>query len=242
MRSLSRVRRLVGDDGLRRLQGARVVIFGVGGVGGFAAEALARAGIGRLSLVDFDVVCPTNINRQLPALYSTVGRAKVAVLAERFHDINPTMLVEPHAARYTLTEGPSLLEGEVDYVIDAIDSVAEKCHLIATCKALGLPLVSSMGAGGRLDPTRVRVTDLTQTHDDRLGAVLRRRLRRDHGFPGNRRWHIPAVFSDERAQLPDPVVLAEEGGEAVRGTFATVTGAFGLAAASVVLRGLLNAT
>src|SRR5690606_8737516 len=145
---------------------------GVGGVGSFTAEALARSGVGTIRLVDFDRVCVTNTNRQLHAMQGTIGRRKVEVMAERLALIHPTGVVEQLPKFYNQESSEEILSGEIDYVVDAIDNMSAKAHLLAACLAKGLPVVSSMGAAARLDPTAVRTADLSETYRDPFAAAL----------------------------------------------------------------------
>lgn len=173
----SRTEQLIGPEGLGRLAAARVAVFGLGGVGSWCAEALARAGVGGLVLVDFDAVCLTNLNRQVVALTSTIGRPKAEVMAERIADIAPDCAVTPVTRFYDESER-GVLDGPLDYVVDAIDSLFQKVDLLATCCERGLPVISSMGTGNRLDPTRLVVTDLFETEGDPLARKVRKALRK----------------------------------------------------------------
>lgn len=260
-RRFDRAARLFSEPGLHRLMGARVLVVGVGGVGSFAAEALARSAVGTIGLVDFDRVCVTNTNRQLHAMQGTIGKRKVEVMAERLHLIHPTGQVECHPRFYDATSSAELLDGPVDYVIDAIDNLTAKAHLIDACLKRGIPIVSSMGAAARMDPTRIRVADLSETRGDRFAGALRKLLRSVHGleFDVDRPLGVPAVFSEEPATPPSAPSYDEgvgfrcvcPGGKnglhdcdrraRIDGTASFVTGAFGLAAASVVVRGLIEA-
>jgi tRNA A37 threonylcarbamoyladenosine dehydratase len=240
--------------------GAHVVVFGMGGVGSFSAEALSRSALGKLTLVDFDEVCVTNVNRQLHALKGNVGRRKVDVMAERLRLIHPAGEVTPVARFYNEESSDELLSGQIDYVVDAIDNLTAKAHLIARCLARGLPLVSSMGAAARLDPTRVRTADLCETHRDPLARNVRKLLRERHGIEvhAKRPLGVTAVFSDEPPI--DPSAVGYDQGQGFRcvcpngdnglhscekrsrieGSAAFVTGTFGLACASVVVRALIG--
>jgi tRNA A37 threonylcarbamoyladenosine dehydratase len=212
-RRFDRTARLFGDDGVARLRGATVTVFGVGGVGSFAAEGLARAGVGRLILVDFDRICVTNVNRQLHAMKGTLGKSKVAVMAERLRAINPDATIEPRAEFYGPASAQRLLTPEPDVVIDAIDNLAAKMHLIATCVRERIRIISSMGAAARLDPTRVRVDDLARTRRDPFARELRKLLRKKHGLDCSdetRPIGVTAVFSDE--DPVEPVALAYDAG------------------------------
>ncbi|HHW15682.1 MAG TPA: tRNA threonylcarbamoyladenosine dehydratase, partial [Firmicutes bacterium] len=163
---LVRTELLLGSGALARLARSKVAVCGLGGVGSYAVEALARSGVGRFLLLDFDEISPSNLNRQLHALLPTLGRPKVEVMAERIRLINPEAEVEARRVRYSAANGEELLAPDLDYIVDAIDDVPAKVDLILRARAKGLRLVSSMGAGNRLDPTRFRVADLSATHTD----------------------------------------------------------------------------
>jgi tRNA threonylcarbamoyladenosine dehydratase len=259
-RRFDRAARLFTEPGLARLMQARVVVFGMGGVGSFAAEALARSGVGKLALVDFDEVCITNVNRQLHALKGTVGRQKVDVMAERLRLVHPASEIAAIPRFYGAETSRELLEGPIDFAVDAIDNLTAKAHLIATCIARGIPLVSSMGAAARLDPTRVRTADLAETHTDPLARHVRKLLRQHHGLEvrDGQSVGVTAVFSDEPPI--DPTAVGYDRGEGFRcvcpngdnglhtcdkrsrieGSASFVTGTFGLACASVVVRRLIG--
>jgi tRNA A37 threonylcarbamoyladenosine dehydratase len=244
---------------MERLARARVMVVGCGGVGSFAAEALARTAVGHLVLVDFDLVCVTNTNRQLHALRGNIGKPKVEVMAERLRLVHPTGTIEPRAEFYAADNADALLDPAPDYVIDAIDNLTAKAHLIATCRRRGIPLVSAMGAAARMDPTRVRVDDLARTHHDPFAHHLREILRQKHGWQSkaSRPTGIPAVFSDERPVVPtalgydadtdgfhcvcpqsDNGLHTCEKRARIDGSASWVTGTFGLVAASVAVREL----
>jgi tRNA A37 threonylcarbamoyladenosine dehydratase len=210
-RRFDRTARLMGDAGLARLRAATVTVFGVGGVGSFAAEGLARAGVGRIILVDFDRICVTNVNRQLHALRGTLGKPKVAVMAERLRAINPDAVVEARAEFYGPASAARLLCPEPDVIVDAIDNIAAKLHLIATCVRERLRLVSSMGAAARRDPTRVRVADLAETRRDPFARELRKLLRKKHGIDCTRRLGVTAVYSEEDPIAPVALAYDEDG-------------------------------
>jgi tRNA A37 threonylcarbamoyladenosine dehydratase len=205
-RRFDRTARLFGDAGIDRLARSTVTVFGVGGVGSHAAEALVRSGVGRIVLVDYDRVCVTNVNRQLHALKGTLGKPKVEVMAERLRLVNPDATIETRAEFYAAETSARLLVPEPDVVIDAIDNVAAKMHLIATCARDRIRIVSAMGAAARLDPTAVRVADLSETRVDPFARDLRRNLRRKHGLDCSQRTGVWAVYSEE-SPLP-PVALA----------------------------------
>ena len=174
----SRMELLTGQDGLKRLEEASVAVFGVGGVGSYAAEALARAGVGRLTLIDFDDICLTNINRQIHALDETVGRPKVQVMAERCRAINPNIQVEAIKDFFCADNADELLGRGYSFVLDCIDHITAKLHLIESCVTSKIPIIASMGAANKLDPTKIVVADLARTERCRLARIIRRELRR----------------------------------------------------------------
>ena len=226
---MERTRLLVGDHGVERLRRARVLVLGLGGVGAFAAEFLVRAGVGALKLVDGDVVSDSNRNRQLIALVSTLGEAKAEVLRRRLLDIAPDVQIEAVNRFIEPEDIPELLFGDFDFVVDAIDSVRTKAALIAYCCERALPLVSSMGAGGRVDMERIKLARLSKTHDCGLARAVRRRLR-EIGSPAD----PPAVFSPELAR----------GGLCVSdsrpGTISYLPAAFGARCAQAAIEHLLE--
>lgn len=247
------VERLLGPEGLARLSRAHVAVVGLGGVGSWVVEALARSGIGRLTLIDLDEVCLSNVNRQLPALDGNIGRFKAEVLAERVAAIHPGCSVDPRVEFFTATNADRLLDSDLDAVVDAIDAVSNKARLIAGAVRRRLPIVTCGAAGGRLDPTQIRVADLNRVTHDRLLAEIRRLLRRHHGLaPTGRRAGIPCVYSPETPVEPagradcEPSDHPPETRAAPRrlgcewgyGSASFVTGAFGLAAASWIIRHL----
>lgn len=169
---------LIGDDGLQRLKESKVAIFGVGGVGGYVAEALARCGVGTLDLIDDDVVSLSNINRQIIALHSTVGRAKVEVMAERIKDINPAAVVNAHKCFYTPESSAEFDFEKYDYIVDAIDTVTGKIELVMRAQGAGTPIICSMGAGNKLNPTEFEVADIYKTSVCPLARVMRYELKK----------------------------------------------------------------
>ena len=227
---------IVGDAGLARLHRAHVFVAGLGGVGSFVAEALARMGVGRLTLVDHDRVAASNLNRQLPALKSTVGRRKTRVMAERIRDINPeceVVLVEAFLRPETM---PEVLADGFDYVVDAIDSLNCKVGLIATAVQMGLPVAASMGAGGKLDPGRIVVGDLMDSEICTLARHMRKRLRKRGVDRG-----VLAVWSTEPPHPPLPPEPTGCGRDrAVNGTVSYMPGLFGLTLGGAVIQRLLG--
>lgn len=247
------IARLYGEAGLRALGQAHVCVVGVGGVGSWTVEALARSGVGGVTLVDLDEVCVTNVNRQLPALDGGFGKFKVEELAKRVAAINPDCRVRARAEFFNDKTSGAILADGFDYVVDAIDNVSNKARLIADCRERGIPVITSGAAGGRRDGTRAAVADLSKSTNDPLLSKVRVQLRRDHGFPREgKRMGVPCVFSPEPPVYPktDGTVCASrrEAGESSsslklnceRGFGATtfVTGAFGFAAAGEVVRHL----
>ncbi|RUQ29417.1 MAG: tRNA threonylcarbamoyladenosine dehydratase [Candidatus Competibacteraceae bacterium] len=231
---------LIGVEGLARLRAARVLVAGLGGVGGHAAEALGRAGVGRLTLLDHDVVSPSNLNRQLVALHSTLGRPKVEVMAERLRDIDPAIeltliseFLQPAAADRLIAAT------RYDYVADCIDSIVCKAALVAACHRQGVPVISALGAGNCLDVSRVRVAQLNQTQVCPLARELRRRLR-ELNAPLN----YPVIYSDEprRPPLPHQPVSGDQPGRsrAVNGTIAYLPALVGVMLAGVIIQRLLS--
>ena len=203
MERFARFAALVGADKLERLQRCHVVVFGVGGVGSHLAEALARAGVGHVTLVDFDTVAIHNINRQLHALSSTVGRAKVEVMAERLRDIAPRLTVNVHRTRVDDGNVAAFLAADVDYVADAIDDVPAKLAIIQYCKAQGLPFLCAMGTGNKLDPTKLEIGDLSRTEVCPLCRSVRQKLRKCGITEG-----VPVVWSRE---TPQDTSVTEDG-------------------------------
>lgn len=196
----SRLELLVGPQGVSNLSKASVAVFGIGGVGSFAVEALVRGGIGRLTLVDFDDICLTNVNRQLHALDGTIGRPKVQVMAERCHAINPGAQVEAVKAFYCADNSSELLHRGYDYVLDCIDHITAKLHLLESCHKHGIPVISSMGAANKLDPTQIKVADLSHTRICRLARIIRKELRR-RGVHGG----LKVVYSTEEFRPLEPM-------------------------------------
>lgn len=241
--------RLYGTEALAHLRAMHVCVIGLGGVGSWAVEALARSGVGRLTLIDWDTVCASNINRQLPALSDTVGRKKVALLAERAAAIHPGGQVDAVDDFLTLETLPDYLSVKrgYDYVIDAIDSIKFKAAMIYHCRRNKIPIITVGGAGGMTDPTQVQVRDLSRTDNDPLAAKVRTKLRRDHNFPRNpkRYFGVECVFSAEQKRYPraDGSVGLEKPGihglsldcSLGYGAASFVTATFGFVAASRVI-------
>ncbi len=234
-----------------------MTVFGAGGVGSFAAEALVRSGVGRLILVDYDRVCVTNVNRQLHAMKGTLGKPKAQVMAERLRLINPDATIEARTEFYCAETSAQLLVPEPDVVVDAIDNVAAKMHLIVTCLREKLRLVSAMGAAARIDPTQVRVADLSETRVDPFARDLRRNLRRKYELDCTKPVGVWAVYSEEIPTPPQSPAYDEDGfacvcpggtngvndcdhKNRVEGSMAFVPSVFGMTAASVAVKILLG--
>jgi tRNA A37 threonylcarbamoyladenosine dehydratase len=241
------VRRLYGEDALARFSAAHVCVIGIGGVGSWAAEALARSAIGRLTLIDLDHIAESNVNRQLHALETEFGKAKVTAMAERIRLINPMCQINQIEDFITPDNAATLLGLGYNVVLDAIDDARAKIAIAAWCRDHKMPLVMAGGAGGRFDPTRLRTDDLARAKGDRLLAKVRNQLRRDHGFPKGEktRFGIPCVFSDEQVRKPDASCEAEVGVTGLNcagyGSSVCVTAPAGMAAAGVVLDLLMKA-
>ncbi|MGE8408858.1 MAG: tRNA cyclic N6-threonylcarbamoyladenosine(37) synthase TcdA [Pseudomonas sp.] len=246
------VARLYGIDGLQRLRAAHVAIVGIGGVGSWAAEAMARSGVGEISLFDLDDVCVSNSNRQLHALEGNIGRAKVEATAERLRAINPGCTVHAVADYVTRDTMAEYITEQIDCVIDCIDSVMSKAALISWCKRRKITVISTGGAGGQIDPTQVQVADLNKTVNDPLASRVRSTLRRDYNFSRNvsRNYGVPCVFSTEQLRYPkgDGSVCLQKSfvGEGVRldcsggfGAVMMVTATFGMVAASKAVEKLV---
>ncbi len=244
------IARLYGEVGAATIAAASVTVVGLGGVGSWTVEALARSGVGALTLVDFDDICVSNTNRQLHTMCDTVGNQKAEVLAARVLRINPSCTVDVVSDFFTEDTAALILERPADCVVDAIDDARNKRLLVCECRTRALPLVVCGGAGGRIDPTRVRRSDLSQTAGDALLKYMRKRLRRDHGFPSQGPWGIPAVYTDEARRYPTAdgdVCSAPEGGVPTRldcadgyGAASYVTGSVGFAAAAAAIDLILD--
>ena len=200
------IARLYGLSSLEKFSLSHVMIVGLGGVGSWTVEALARSGVGKFTLVDLDDLCLTNTNRQIHAITGTIGKSKASVLAERILLINPEAECAVEQSFYTEKNSAELLSQNPDIVADAIDSVRPKCHLLATCREKGIPVIASGGAGGRLDASQIRIDDLSKTFGDALLLSVRKRLRSEYRFPKAekkaRKFKIPAVFSPEQPKFP----------------------------------------
>lgn len=231
----SRTALLLGEEGVNRLSAARVAVFGIGGVGGHAAEALVRSGIGSIDLIDNDTVSISNLNRQLIALHSTIGKYKVDVARERFLDINPALKIRTYRTFYTPETASEFDFSEYDYVIDAIDTVTGKIGLVMQAQAAGTPIICSMGAGNKLDPSAFEVADIYKTSVCPLAKVMRYELKK-RGVK-----HLKVVYSREIPRSPDISVTDEQPigtRRAIPGSTAFVPSAAGLVLAGEVIREL----
>ena len=230
----SRFRLLVGEEAFEKLQGSRVAVFGVGGVGGYVVEALARSGIGALDLVDDDTVSISNINRQIIATLDTVGLFKVDVAEERIKSINPSCAVTKYKTFFLPENAGEFDFSLFDYVIDAIDTVIGKIEIVCRSKDAGVPVISSMGAGNKLDPAQFEVSDLSKTSCDPLARVMRRELRK-RGIE-----HIKVVYSKEKALKPINISDEISAKRSIPGSAAFVPSAAGLIIAGEVIKDLMN--
>ena len=238
------IERLYGKGSLERLRAAHVIIVGIGGVGSWVAESLARSAVGELTLVDLDDICESNINRQIHALDGMVGKPKVDVMANRCRLINPQIRIRAIAKFFTEATAKRLLDIQYDYAMDAIDSVTHKCALIDSCRKAKIPIIVSGSAGGRIDPSQIQITDLTRSYNDKLLQRVRKKLRQDYGYPreSRRRFKIKCVFSPEAARYAEPGLCEGELPTSRRldcsggyGAAAHITGAFGMIAAARIV-------
>ena len=225
----SRTAALIGEEGLHRLKNARVAVFGIGGVGGHLAEALARAGVGHIHLIDRDTVSLSNINRQAVALHSTVGRPKAEVMAERIRDINPDCRVESSVCFYLPENANEFDLSRYDFVADCVDTVAAKLELAVRCQEGGTPLISAMGAGNKLHPESFRISDISKTETDPLARVMRRELKK-RGVK-----KLLCVWSDEP---PIPANIVGDDGRPAPASISFTPSAMGLVMAGEIIRAL----
>lgn len=258
-RRFDRMGRLVGDQLMKKFFNTHVMILGLGGVGSWAAESLARSGFGKITLIDHDEICITNANRQLHALQGLVGKKKAEVMAERLRKINPQADIVVKTVFYNKDTSDALLADRPDYVVDCIDNITAKTFLLNECRIKNLKVITSCGASAKIDPTRIKISDLSQTQVDPLAHSLRKILRQEYNFPrGREKFGIPCVYSDE---LPLPTIeLNYDNGQGFKcvcpqgefdphsclhrsviyGTASFVTGAFGLAMTSWVVKDMMS--
>ena len=253
-RRFDRMGRLVGDEKMKKLFNSHVMIIGLGGVGSWAAESIARSGVGQVTLIDFDEICITNANRQLHALQGLVGQKKSEVMCARLQKINPQAKVKSLPMLYNKETSVEILSHKPDYIVDCIDNLTAKTFLLNECRSQNIKVITSGGASAKMDPTRIQITDLAKTVVDPMAHTVRKILRQEYNFPRDKFFNIPCVFSDE---IPmDPVELNYDQGQGFKcvcpqgennlhgclhrsviyGTASFVTGAFGLAMASWVVR------
>ena len=226
---------LLGKDKMQRLRNAHILVVGVGGVGAYAAEMLCRAGVGELTIVDADAVSITNINRQLPATHSVIGRLKTEVLGQRLHDINPDLLLHERPMYMKEEDVTSLLDDtKYSFIVDAIDTIAPKCTLICESKRRGIPIVSSMGAGAKSDITQIRFADIWDTFHCGLAKAVRTRLKK-----AGIRKSLPVVFSTEQADRNAVITIeGEQNKKSTTGTISYMPAVFGCYLAEYVIRKL----
>lgn len=252
-RRFDRMGRLVGDAVMKKLMNSHVMVIGLGGVGSWAAESLMRSGVGKLSIIDFDEICITNANRQLHALQGLVGKKKAEVMGERLRKVNPQGTVNVIPGFYNEENSESMLGHKPDYIVDAIDNLTAKTHLLATCRELGIKVVTSGGSAAKMDPLRIQLKDLGETYADPMAAQVRKILRQKYNFPDTKKFGIPCVFSDETPIQPEELKYDKGMGfkcvcpqnqnnlhscdhrNVIHGNASFVTGSFGLAMASYVV-------
>ena len=253
-RRFDRMGRLVGDDMMKKIFNSHVMVIGLGGVGSWAAESLARSGVGKLTVIDFDEICITNANRQLHALQGLVGQKKATVMGDRLRKINPQADIQVLTKFYNQESSAEILALKPDYIVDAIDNLTAKTHLLNECVSQKIKVITSGGASAKMDPTRIKITDLAKTIVDPLAHSVRKILRQEFNFPRKGEFGIPCVFSDE---IPmESFELKYDLGQGFKcvcpqgqndlhsclhrsviyGNASFITGAFGLAAASWVIR------
>ncbi|HKL08868.1 MAG TPA: tRNA threonylcarbamoyladenosine dehydratase [Bacteroidales bacterium] len=227
---------LIGKEKVNKLKNAHILIVGLGGVGAYAAENLCRAGIGELTIVDGDTLHPSNKNRQLIALESTMGKSKTQILSERLRDINPELKINSIQAFVKDNQMIDILNKPYDYVVDAIDTLSPKVYLIYHARKKGFKIVSSLGSGGRMDPTKLKIKDISKSYNCRLGFLLRKRLRKLGISKG-----VKVVFSEEKAD--ESAVIVDEPGENKKSTIGTISympPIYGCFCASVVIRDMIE--
>lgn len=257
-RRFDRMGRLVGDEMMAKLFRTHVMILGMGGVGSWAAESLARSGVGEITVVDFDDICITNANRQLHALQGVVGKKKADVMAERLQKINPQARIQTLPKFYNAETAEEILSLRPDYIVDAIDNLTAKTHLLNECVQRKLSVITSGGASAKMDPTRIQLVDLADTHTDPMAHQVRKMLRQNYQFPNLGKFGIPCVFSDEAPM--QPVELKYDKGQGFKcvcpqgqnnlhscehrnviyGTASFLTGSFGLHMASWIVRDVVK--
>lgn len=239
--------RLYSAEALEQFRAAHVCIVGIGGVGSWVVEALARSGIGKLTLVDLDDICESNINRQIHALDGAIGDAKIEAMSKRCKAINPECVVETIHSFLTEKNAEEILTADIDYVVDAIDSSKHKVAMIVAARRLHIPILTVGGAGGRIDPTQIQIADLARSFHDPLLQRVRKLLRQQHNFPRNkkRKFNITCVFSPEEPKYPEVCDIDEDEPRSIRldcesgyGAATHLTGTFGFFAASAVLKHL----
>lgn len=228
-----RTQMIFGEEAMLLLQNSHVAVFGLGGVGSYAVEALARSGVGELTLIDDDTVSVTNLNRQLEALHSTVGQPKADVIAARCRDINPDIVLHPIAARYDAAHRRDFFIAQYDYIIDAIDTVSSKLDLIETAHKRGIPILSALGTGNKLDPSLLQITDISKTYNCPLARVVRKELKA-RGIT-----HLNVLFSPELPAKPEALEAPPPGRRSVPASVTWVPGCAGLMMGGEVVRQLI---
>lgn len=257
-RRFDRMGRLVGDTAMEKLFKSHVMVIGLGGVGSWAAESLMRSGVGKITVVDFDEICITNANRQLHALQGLVGKKKAQIMAERLRKINPQAVVNDMVLFYNKDTSEQILAEKPDYIVDCIDNLTAKSHLIATCKQRNIPMITATGASARMDPLSVKLTDLADTHTDPMAHQLRKILRQKYEFSNKGKFGVPCVFSEEVPMVPEELKYDKGEGfkcvcpqgqndlhscdkrRTIYGTASFITGNFGLVMASWVVKQIVG--
>lgn len=223
---------ILGEEGIEKLKNSHILLIGVGGVGSFCAEALIRAGLGNITIVDYSEVEITDFNRQLPGINSNLGKDKVEVVKERLLDINKDLNINAIKVTFNKESSDEIFNTKYDYVVDAIDMVSSKIHLVQECIKRNIPIISSMGMGNKLDPTKIEVSDISQTHTCPLAKVMRKELR-DRGID-----HLKVVFSTEHPLVPKKKI--SNGHRIFTGSISFMSSSGGLVIASQVVKDLLN--
>ena len=229
-----RTQMLLGADAMKRLRRSHVAVFGLGGVGSYAVEALVRSGIGELTLIDDDSVSVTNLNRQLEALHSTVGKNKTDAIAARCRDINPGIVLHTICARYDAAHREAFFSAHYDYIIDAIDTVSSKLDLIGSALSRGIPIISALGTGNKTDPSQLRIDDISKTYNCSLARVMRKELR-ERGIR-----HLRVAYSPELPAKPEALEAPPPGRRSVPASLTWVPGCAGLMMAGDVILTLAN--
>lgn len=234
MEQFSRTEILIGRDSIEKLSRAKVAVFGIGGVGGYVVEGLARCGVGNFVLIDNDTICPSNLNRQIIATHKTIGRSKVECAKERVADINPSARVDVHQTFFLPDNAEQLITDDLDYIVDAIDTVSGKIEIIMQAKGRNIPVISCMGMGNKLNPTMIEVADISKTSVCPLAKVMRKELKK-RGID-----NLKVVFSKEEPKVPIKPKISDSSTKQVPGSISFVPSVAGLIIAGEVIKDLIN--